>query len=437
MATAGTLEQRTIARISWRLLPLIVIIYFVAQIDRTNVAFAAADLQREFGITPYLYGWGAGMFFIGYFFFEVPSNVILERVGARRWIARIMVTWGLVSASMVFVQGPISFFVIRFLLGVAEAGFFPGVLLYFTYWFPAEYRARVVSALFLAVPGSNAVTAAVSGPLLTLDGLLGLAGWQWLFLVESAPAVLLAPVVLWVLTDRPADAAWLTAEQRAWLDARLQEERRAVEGKQRLSLKGALTHPRVIGLSFVYLAIVTATYGVVFFLPLIVRAEGMSVVSTGLVTAIPYTIGLVGMVLWARSSDRHHERRWHFIVAALLAAAGLAAAAASPIPWLSLVAISLATIGIYGSKPAFWPLPSQFLTGTAAAGGIALMNSIGNLGGFFGPQIVGWIRQSTSGYAAALYFLAGCALASALIAFVVVRPDVVSASAEPKPVPGA
>jgi ACS family tartrate transporter-like MFS transporter len=422
MSSPSLIERQTISKVSWRVLPLIVIIYFVAQIDRTNVAFAQADLAREFGIDAYLYGWGAGLFFIGYFFFEVPSNVILERVGARRWIARIMVTWGLVSASMVFVQGPISFFAIRFLLGVADAGFFPGVLLYFTYWFPSAYRARVVSALFMAVPGSNAVTAAISGPLLNMDGILGIAGWQWLFLIESAPAVLLAPVVLWVLTDKPADATWLTAEQRAWLDSRLQEERLAIEGKERkkLTLGAALLDGRVLGLSLVYLTIVTATYGVVFFLPIIIRAQGLSANETGLVTAIPYAVGLIGMLLWARSSDKHHERRWHFIVAALLAAGGLAASAATSNPSLALVTFSLAVIGIYGSKPAFWPLPSQFLTGTAAAGGIALMNSIGNLGGFFGPQIVGTIRRSTDSYAAGLYFLAGCALASAIIAAIVV-----------------
>jgi ACS family tartrate transporter-like MFS transporter len=420
MAAPTPLERQTIARVSWRVLPLIVIIYFVAQIDRTNVAFAQAALAREFGINPYLYGWGAGLFFVGYFFFEVPSNVILERVGARRWIARIMVTWGLVSASMIFVQGPISFFVIRFLLGVAEAGFFPGVLLYFTYWFPAEYRGRVVAALFMAVPGSNAVTAAMSGPLLKMDGMLGLQGWQWLFIVESAPAVLLAPVVLWVLTDRPSAAAWLTSEQREWLEDRLQSERRVVAARHPLSLRQALTHPRVLGLSAVYLTIVTATYGIVFFLPLIVRAQGLGEVSTGLVTAIPYLVGLVGMILWARSSDRRHERRRHFIVAAVLAAVGLAASAALSNSTMSLIAMCCAIVGIYGSKPAFWPIPSQFLTGTAAAGGIALMNSVGNLGGFFGPQIVGWIRTSTHSYANGLYFLAGCALASAVIAAIVV-----------------
>jgi ACS family tartrate transporter-like MFS transporter len=294
------------------------------------------------------------------------------------------------------------------------------VLLYFTYWFPSEYRARVVAALFMAVPGSNAVTAAVSGPLLKMDGILGLHGWQWLFVVESAPAVLLAPVVLWVLTDRPSAAKWLTAEQRDWLEGRLQSERRGVAAKHPLSLRQALTHPRVLGLSAVYLTIVTATYGIVFFLPLIVRAEGLGDVSTGLVTAIPYAVGLVGMILWARSSDRRHERRRHFIAAAVLAAVGLAASATISNTTMSLVAMCVAIVGIYGSKPAFWPIPSQFLTGTAAAGGIALMNSIGNLGGFFGPQIVGWIRTATDSYANGLYFLAGCALASAAIAAVVV-----------------
>jgi ACS family tartrate transporter-like MFS transporter len=414
------LESRTIRRISWRILPLVIAIYFVAYIDRSNVGFAAIQMNRDLGFSAYLYGWGAGIFFLGYFLFEVPSNVILERVGARRWIARIMVSWGLVSGAMALVTGPWSFLTLRFLLGVAEAGFFPGVLLYFTYWFPAEYRARVVSALFLAVPGSNAVAAVLSGALLQLDGLWGLAGWQWLFLVESAPAVLLAPVVLMVLADRPAAAEWLAPDERAWLEGRLLEERRAIEGRRRLTLAGALTDSRVLGLSLVYLTIVTATYGLTFFLPLIVNAQGLSTMATGLITAVPYVVGVVGMVLWARSSDRRHERRWHFVVAALVAAGGLAVAGVNLHPLVSLAAISIAAIGIYGSKPAFWPLPSQFLSGTAAAGGIALVNAIGNLGGFLGPYALGWIRESTGSYAIGMYFLAGCAAASALAALIVI-----------------
>jgi len=417
-----TLEQRTMAKISWRLLPLIVVIYFVAYIDRTNVGFAASGMNKDLGFTAYVYGWGAGIFFLGYFFFEVPSNIILHRVGARIWIARILVTWGLVSGLMVFVTGTSSFMAIRFLLGVAEAGFFPGVLLYFTYWFPTKYRARVVSALFLAVPGSNAVAAALSGAILQLDGAWGLAGWKWMFLLESLPAVLLAPVVLMVLTDRPAVATWLAADERAWLDAQLESERQTIEGARTFTLRQVLTDRRVVGLSMIYLTIVTATYGITFFLPLIVKGHGLSDLATGLATAIPYTIGTIGMVLWAASSDRRHERRWHFFVASVVAGVGLIAAGLSSGLVTSLAAMSIATVGLYGSKPAFWPLPSTFLSGTAAAGGIAMVNSIGNLGGFLGPYIVGWIKDSTHSYAAGLYFLAACAVASGVIALVVVKP---------------
>lgn len=417
-----TVEQRTIRKISWRLLPLIIAIYFIAYIDRTNVAFAAIGMNRDLGFSAYIYGWGAGMFFLGYFLFEVPSNIILHRVGARRWIARIMATWGIVSGLMMFVTGQTSFFVIRFLLGVAEAGFFPGMLLYFTYWFPPRYRARVISALFLAVPGSNAVAAALSGALLQLDGVWGLAGWQWLFLIESLPAVLLAPVVLVVLTDRPANATWLTPDERQWLETELAAERRAVERAGHLTLLKGLTDPRVLGLSLMYLTIVTATYGVTFFLPLIVKSHGLTNVATGFVTAVPYVIGAIGMVIWARSSDRHQERRWHYIAASLVTAVGLVVAGLAGSPIVALAALSIATIGLYGSKPVFWPLPSTFLGGTAAAGGIALVNSIGNLGGFAGPYVVGWIRDSTQSYAAGINFLAACALASAIVAFVVVSP---------------
>jgi ACS family tartrate transporter-like MFS transporter len=410
------------SKISWRLLPLIVVIYFVAYIDRTNVGFAASGMNKDLGFTAYIYGWGAGIFFLGYFFFEVPSNIILHRVGARVWIARILVTWGIVSGLMMFITGAASFMTMRFLLGVAEAGFFPGVLLYFTYWFPTAYRARVVSALFLAVPGSNAVAAALSGAILQLDGVWGLAGWKWMFLLESLPAVLLAPVVLMVLTDRPAVATWLAPDERAWLEGQLESERRAIEGTRKQTLFQALTDRRVLGLSMIYLTIVTATYGITFFLPLIVKGHGLSDLATGLATAIPYTIGTIGMVLWAASSDRRHERRWHFFVASVVASIGLIAAGLSTGLVAALAAMSVATIGLYGSKPAFWPLPSTFLSGTAAAGGIAMVNSIGNLGGFLGPYIVGWIKDSTQSYAAGLYFLAACAFASGVIALVVVKP---------------
>jgi ACS family tartrate transporter-like MFS transporter len=420
---ASAVERRTMAKVSWRLLPLIIVIYFVAYIDRTNVGFAAISMNRDLGFTAYIYGWGAGIFFLGYALFEVPSNVILHRVGARVWIARIMLTWGIVSGAMAFITGTTSFLITRFLLGVAEAGFFPGVLLYFTYWFPAKYRARVISALFLAVPGSNAAAAAISGVLLQLDGVGGLTGWQWMFLLESLPAVLLAPVVLRVLTDRPAAATWLQADEREWLAAELETERRKIEGSgTHMTLMQGLTDRRVVTLSLIYLTIVTATYGITFFLPLIVKTHGLTNINTGLVTAIPYVVGTIGMVLWAYSSDRQHERRWHFIVACLVATAGLIGAGLSRNLVLAIAAMSIAAVGLYGSKPAFWPLPSTFLSGTAAAGGIALVNSIGNLGGFVGPYIVGWIRDSTQSYENGLYFLAGCALLSGILAFFAVKP---------------
>ena len=420
-----TLEKRTISKVSWRLLPLIVVIYFVAYIDRTNVGFAAIGMNKELGFTAYLYGWGAGIFFLGYFLFEVPSNVMLAKVGARWWIARIMITWGVVAALMAFTRGPISFLVLRFLLGAAEAGFFPGVILYFTFWFPKVYRARVIASLFLAVPGSNAVSAVLSGAILQLDGLWGIAGWKWLFVLEAIPSILLAFVVLFVLTDRPAVAKWLQPEERDWLESELEKERVALEaGHGSLTLRQTLTDRRVLALAFIYMAIVTATYGITFFLPLIVKGAGFSDAMTGIVTAIPYVIGTIGMVLWSFSSDRRRERRWHFIVACLLAAIGLIAAGWLGTSWWALAAMSVATVGLYGSKPAFWPLPSEFLSGTGAAAGIALVNSIGNLGGFAGPYAVGWLKDATGTYQAGLYFLAGCAVLSAVIAFYAVhRPS--------------
>ena len=417
-----TVEQRTIRKVSWRLLPLIVVIYFVAYIDRTNVSFAALTMNKDLGLSAYVFGWGAGIFFLGYFLFEVPSNIILEKTGARIWIARIMVTWGLASAAMAFATGPASFLTLRFLLGVAEAGFFPGMILYFTYWFPKAYRARVISALFIAVPGSNALASVISGAILEMDGLLGLAGWQWMFIVEAIPAVLLAFAVLALMTDRPALATWLEPDEKEWLETRLQEERRRIESAGHLSLLRGLTDRRVLALSAIYFTIVTATYGITFFLPQIVKGIGLSNMMTGLVTAIPYTIGTIGMLLWGASSDRREERRWHFCVACVLAAVGLFGAGVFGSSFLGIAVMSVATIGLYGSKPAFWPMPSAFLTGTAAAGGIALVNSIGNLGGYVGPFIVGWIKDSTGSFESGLYFLAACALASGIIAYFAVQP---------------
>jgi MFS transporter, ACS family, tartrate transporter len=414
-------QRRTILKISWRLLPLIVVSYLVAYIDRTNVAFAALTMNKDLGISAYMYGWGAGIFFIGYALFEVPSNMVLERVGARRWIARIMITWGIISGLMAATTGPISFLTLRFLLGVAEAGFFPGIIFYLSTWYPAAYRARVISTLFIAVPVANAVASVISGAILEMDGIWGLHGWQWVFILEAIPAVLLAFVVLRLLTDRPAIATWLSVDQRKWLESELRVERTQVESTGRLTLLRVLTDKRVLMLSMIYFTSVIASYGITFFLPQIVKGFGHSNFVTGLLTAIPYVIGVIGLVLWGHSSDRRNERRWHLIVASTVAALGLAGVGWFTGSYWALVAMSVATIGIYGSRPSFWPLPSMFLTGAAAAAGIALINSIGNLGGYVGPFIVGWIKDSTKSFEMGLYFLASCAFASAVIAYLATR----------------
>jgi ACS family tartrate transporter-like MFS transporter len=301
---------------------------------------------------------------------------VLERVGARRWIVRIMITWGLVSALMAAVTGPVSFLTLRFLLGVAEAGFFPGIILYFTYWFPARYRARVIAALYLALPTSNAIAALISSAMLDLNGVFGLKGWQWIFLGEALPAVLLGGLVLKLMTDRPRHATWLRAEERDWLEAELLAERLQVERVGRLALFQAITDPRVLVLAVVWLMSLVAAYGVTFFLPQIVKDLGVSIAVAGVLTAIPYAIGTAGPLLWGYSSDRRRERRWHLIVALLLAALGLLCAGWLHGSYWALFAMSVAMIGIYGSKPCLWSMPSQFLTGVGAAAGIAFTATV-------------------------------------------------------------
>ena len=414
-------QRRTILKISWRLLPLIVVSYFIAYVDRTNIAFAALTMNKDLGISAYLYGWGAGIFFLGYALFEVPSNMVLAKVGARRWIARIMFTWGLISGAMAFATGPASFLVLRFLLGVAEAGFFPGIIFYLSTWFPAAYRARVISTLFLAVPISNAAASLVSGAILEMDGVLGLKGWQWVFILEALPALLLTFVVWRHMIDRPADAKWLSADERAWLESELLAERTQVESFGHMSLWRALTDRRVLVLSMIWMTSVTAGYGIVFFLPQIVKGLGHSNLMTGALTAIPYSVGILGLLWWGYSSDRRNERRWHLIVAMNVAGVGLVGAAWLRDSYGAIIAMCVATVGLYGSRPSFWPMPTRFLTGAAAAAGIALINSIGNLGGYIGPFIVGWIKDSTKSFEMGLYFLAACAFASAAITYFAMR----------------
>jgi MFS transporter, ACS family, tartrate transporter len=417
----SAIERRTIAKVSWRLLPLVALAYCIAYIDRSNISFAALTMNKDLAFSAYIYGWGAGIFFFGYFLFEIPSNLILEKIGARIWIARIMITWGVISGFTALITGSTSFLIVRFLLGAAEAGFFPGMILYLTYWFPSEYRGRVISTLFIAQPVANAAASIASAAILEMDGLLGIKGWQWIFIIEAVPAVLLGLVILRIMTDRPAHADWLAEDERDWLQARLDGESRQVESAGRMTWTKALADPRVVALSMIYLMSVTANYGIVFFMPQIIKGIGLSNMMTGLLSSLPYIVGTVGLLAWGWSSDRNKERRWHLIVASSVGALGLAFAGWSGASYWALLGMSAATVGIYGSRAAFWPMPSLFLTGTAAAGAIAMINAVGNLGGYVGPFVVGWIKDSTQSFGAGLYFLAACSLMAAVITFFAAR----------------
>jgi len=409
-------EIRTLAKVSKRLVPFLIVCYFVAYLDRVNVSFAALTMNQDLGLSQTAFGFGAGIFFITYFIFEVPSNLLLERFGARKWIARIMLSWGILSGLMAFIPdiaratglgNENSFYLIRALLGAAEAGFFPGIIFYLTLWFPAEYRARIVGYFMAAIPLSTVIGGPVSGVLLYLHGGLGLAGWQWLFVIEAVPAILLAGVVFFYLTDRPADAAWLAPDERSWLAQRL-----ALEQRQRLAVRSytvaeSLVNPRVLGLSLVYFGAVATNYGLSFFLPQIVKAFGLNTFLTTVVSATPYVVGVIGMVWWGRRSDRVAERRLHTAIPLFLAAAGIAVSTALDDPSLKMIALCVAGFGIFACLPVFWTMPTAFLSGAAAAAGIAVINSIGNLAGFAGPFAMGWIRDHTGSYTGGLLLLAG------------------------------
>jgi D-galactonate transporter len=418
-------RDRTIAdKVAWRLAPLLMVCYFVAFLDRVNVSFAALTMNADLGFDSAVFGLGAGIFFIGYFFFEVPSNLVLERLGARVWIARIMFTWGLVSAATALVWNEPSFYVARFLLGAAEAGFFPGVLLYLTYWFTAEHRARMVGLFMAAVPVSGVIGSPLSGWLLGLEGTLALHGWQWLFILEGLPSMLLSVVVWFRLTDRPSQAGWLTAAERERLDARLAREQAHRDSVRKYGLGEALTNGRVLALSLLYLGLVTGLYGVTFWLPQIVKGfGGLSNLEVGFIAALPTLAAAIAMVAWTRHSDRTRERPWHVALPAFAGCLGLTASAFVSDPVLSTVALSVALIGIYAAIATSWTLPTAFLSGTAAAGGLALINSIGNLGGFAGPYFVGWIKNQTGAYSLALLIIGIGLAASGLIALAM-RPAV-------------
>ncbi|MCK1474615.1 MFS transporter [Bradyrhizobium sp. 197] len=418
---ASEIQTRVLRKITWRIVPFIMLLYFVAFIDRVNIGFASLTMNKDIGLSPTVYGFGAGIFFWGYFLFEVPSNIILHKVGARIWIARVMITWGIVSAAMAFVQGPTSFYVLRFLLGVAEAGFFPGIILYLSYWFPARQRAAVTALFMAAAPLSTVLGSPVSGALLEMDGMLGFKGWQWLFVLEAFPAVLLGFVVLAFLTDRPEKAKWLADDERRWLVETMNVESTRKAATSKHSIWRGLADPRVLALALIYFGTSAGLYTLGVWAPQIIKQFGLSTLQVGFLNALPASAAVVAMVLWARHSDRTGERTWHVVLACLLAAAGLAFAGLATGVVTVLVALTLVNIGISSAKPPLWSMPTLFLSGPAAAAGIATINSIGNLGGFVGPAMIGWIKEQTGSFVGGLYFVAGLLVLSAVLTLLLSR----------------
>jgi MFS transporter, ACS family, tartrate transporter len=415
--TADVDGRAAIARVVRRLVPFIFLCYVVAYIDRVNIGFAARELQRDLNLSDAAFGFGGGLFFLGYCLFEIPSNVLLERMGARVWMARIMIGWGIVSMAMVFVVGQWSFWIMRVILGIAEAGFFPGAILYLTYWVPAAERARTGALFMTAAPVAVMIGAPLSEALLSLDGIWGLRGWQWLFLVEGLPAVVLGIVTLWFMTDRPEQASWLPPRDREWLTAHMAKEQATRKTHHAGSELRALMNGRVALICFIYFLNTLVTYGIFLWLPRILQdASGYRGWRLSVITAIPFIVALVGMVLVGRHSDRTGERKVHLAACALTGALGLVIAAfAERDVVMIVVALAICQLGQRSVQGVFWAIPPMFLGGMAAAAGIALINSIGNLGGFVGPWVMGWLRGASGSYSAGLLVLAGALVVEAAL----------------------
>jgi ACS family tartrate transporter-like MFS transporter len=422
------LEKRTLRKVSWRIVPFIMLLYFIAYIDRVNIGFASLTMKTDLGFTASMLGFGAGIFFWGYFLFEVPSNIVLHKVGARLWIARVMVTWAIISAAMAFVTGPTSFYIIRFLLGAAEAGFFPGIILYLSYWFPARHRAGVTAFFMAAAPLSTALGSPLSAALLEMNGVMGLHGWQWLFLLEAVPALILGIVVFFYMTDRPEKAKWLKDDERAWLVGVMNAEAASRATTGRHGIISGLANPRVIALSLIYFGTSAGLYTLGIWAPQIIRQLGVSSMTVGLLNAIPPIVSVIAMVAWSRHSDRTGERTWHVVLACVAAAVGLIVAAMAGSVVGLIAALTLVNIGISCAKPPLWTMPTTFLSGAAAATGIATINSIGNLGGFAGPVVIGWLKESTGSYSGGLCFVAALLMLSAVLTLLLARSQKSSVS---------
>jgi ACS family tartrate transporter-like MFS transporter len=427
-------ESAIYAKMRRKLLPFLFILYVVAYLDRINVGFAALQMNRELGLSEAVFGFGAGIFFIGYFVLEIPSNLMLQRLGARIWISRIIISWGVVAIAMMFTRGARSFYLLRFLLGAAEAGFFPGIIFYLTHWFPARERARAISLFMTATQIAGLIGGPLSGLLLSMTGLWHLAGWQWLFLAEGIPAVILGTTASSFLPDTPENAPWLDYRERQVVREQLALER---EGRRiGHTLGAALSNANVWLLALLYFAIVFGHYGIALWLPQILKGfGGMSDVRVGILSALPFLTAAVVMVIVAKHSDSTGERRWHLALSAFVGAIALLASAAARRPRVSLLALSIAAAGVSSTAGPFWTLPAGFLEGTAAAGGIALINSTGNLAGFVGPALVGLIRETTGSFAGGLVTMAIAAAGAGFIALSM--PDLARRTVQPDQHPAA
>lgn len=414
-------QARVMRKVATRLIPFLALAYFLNYLDRTNISFAKLTMSADLGLTETMYGLASGLFFIGYVFLEVPSNLALHRFGARRWIARIMVSWGLVAAAMAFVNTPATLYIARILLGIAEAGFFPGIVLYLTFWFPRAVRVRLIGMFMIALPISSALGAPVSGVIIQyLDGVFGLAGWQMLFLLQGIPTVLLGVAAWFYLTDRPQHAKWLTAPEREWLAATIDAEHQTASDAGHVSVARTLRDPRVWALGVVYFGIAYGLFALSFFLPTIVGGLAntfntkFSILETGLIVAVPFACGAIAMVFWSRHSDRTGERVWHVALPALLAAVSIPLALYTNSPFATMAVISVTAIGIFCALPVFWYLPSTFLAGAGAAAGIALVNTLGAASGLVAPYVTGWLLDATGDSRAAMWLVGGFELVAAI-----------------------
>jgi MFS family permease len=407
-AEDAPVAARAYRKVFWRLMPFLMLCYVASYMDRVNIGFAKLQMQQELGFSETVFGLGSGIFFLGYFLFEVPSNILMHKVGARAWIARIMITWGLLSAAFIWVRSVPAFYGLRFVLGLAEAGFYPGVILYLTYWFPARWRGRVIAVLMSAIPVSSILGNPLSGWVMdAMNGLSGVAGWKWMFVVEAAPAVLIGIATLFYLDNSIAAAKWLEPEEKRVLEAAIAEDRRSQASGVHGTLE-AFKDLRVWFMCLIYFCFILGQYGLNFWMPTLIRTAGVrGATAIGVVSAIPYIVTLVMMNLLGHSADRRRERRWHLAVPALIGAAGFVVAPTAPNVGVAIAALSLAAAGAITCAPLFWSLPTAFLAGAGAAAGIAVVNSVGNLAGFVAPYVIGWAKDATGSAAVGMYAIAG------------------------------